>query len=91
MHDLSAALLMGLEAWMLTATPGSVDMASYLDTAPDFQPAASALEAVQSRLYKDDVRILQDPLLKPYYTKEFAAMGTAPVFQSVAAAVKAVQ
>ena len=56
MHELSAGLLSALEQWMLTASPGSVDMASYLDTAPDFQPVASALEAVQSRLYKDDVR-----------------------------------
>lgn len=56
MHDLSAGLLSELERWMLTASPGSVIMNSYLDTSPDFQPVASALEAVQSRLYKDDVR-----------------------------------
>ena len=57
MHDLAAGLLAELERWMLTASPGSVNMASYLDTSSDFQPAvaASALEAVQNRLYKDDV------------------------------------
>jgi len=58
MHDLAAGLLLELERLMLTSSPASVNMASYLDTAPDFQApaAASALEAVQNRLYKDEVR-----------------------------------
>ena len=57
MHDLAAGLLLELERLMLTSSPASVNMASYLDTAPDFQApaAASALEAVQNRLYKDEV------------------------------------
>lgn len=58
MHDLAAALLDQLEDMMLTCTPAAVDLSTALDNSPDFQTAsgaASALEAVSSRLYNDEV------------------------------------
>lgn len=62
MHDLAAGLLVELERLMLTSSVAGVGMATFLDTAPEFQAAqgaASALEAVSNRLYNDDVRSLQ--------------------------------
>ncbi len=59
MHDLAAGLLLELERLMLTSSVAGVGMATFLDTAPEFQAApgaASALEAVSNRLYNDDVR-----------------------------------
>ncbi len=49
-----------LERLMLTSGTASVSMNTFLDSAPEFQAAvgaASALEAMSSRLYNDDVRL----------------------------------
>lgn len=54
-----AGLLVELERLMLTSGTASVSMNTFLDSAPEFQAAvgaASALEAMSSRLYNDDVR-----------------------------------
>lgn len=62
---LLAGLLVELERLMLTSGTASVSMNTFLDSAPEFQAAvgaASALEAMSSRLYNDDVRPqLTDP------------------------------
>jgi hypothetical protein len=53
-----AGLLVELERLMLTSGTASVSMNTFLDSAPEFQAAvgaASALEAMSSRLYNDDV------------------------------------
>jgi hypothetical protein len=53
-----AGLLVELERLMLTSGTASVSMNTFLDNAPEFQAAvgaASALEAMSSRLYNDDV------------------------------------
>lgn len=53
-----AGLLLELERLLLTTVVASVSMNTFLDGAPEFQAAAgaaSALEAMSSRLYNDDV------------------------------------
>lgn len=54
MHDFAACLLAELERWMLNASPAMVDLSSLVD-APEFTGAGGALEAVQTRLYSDEV------------------------------------
>lgn len=58
MVHIPAGLLLELERLMLTSRMESVSMNTFLDIAPEFQAAvgaASALEAMSSRLYNDDV------------------------------------
>jgi hypothetical protein len=56
MHDFAACLLGELERWMLTASPAMVDLSGQLVDSPEFGGATGALEAVQTRLYSDEVR-----------------------------------
>ena len=55
MHDFAACLLAELERWMLNASPAMVDLSGQLVDAPEFAGATGALEAVQTRLYSDEV------------------------------------
>lgn len=58
MHDFAACLLGELERWMLTASPAMVDLSGQLVDAPEFGGATGALEAVQTRLYSDEVCVV---------------------------------
>ena len=56
MLDFAASMLAELERWMLTAGPAMIDLNTFCDTSDKLMSSASVVEAVQTRLYTDEVR-----------------------------------
>ena len=57
MLDFAAGMLGALEAWMLTASPAMIDLATFADTSDRFLGPMRVVDEVQKRLYTDEVRL----------------------------------